>query len=136
VLRLVFLTSSNSGGIGHLIMATTTGSDTPGRMASGRTTSGKAERADYLMAELGINFPNQRVYRGEVWERMAKFKIGQRVWFTKSMQLCGVVKVLPKQRNKDDQDYIVQRLDSEKELYASEDELLDERDYVGHAVED
>ena len=60
---------------------------------------------------------------------MAKFKVGQRVWFTKSMRICDVVEVLPKRRKKDEQQYIVATIDLEKQLYAGEDGLIDFRDY-------
>ena len=43
--------------------------------------------------------------------------------FLKSMQMCKVVEIIPARRKKDAPDYIVQRLDSEKQLYASEDGL-------------
>ena len=60
---------------------------------------------------------------------MAKFKVGQRVWFTKSMRVCDVVEVLPKRRKKDDQGYIVEKVGAEGQLYAHEGGLIDFNDY-------
>jgi hypothetical protein len=56
---------------------------------------------------------------------MAKFHIGQRVWFTKSMRICDVVEILPKRRKKDEQQYIVEIIDTKKQLYADEEGLVD-----------
>jgi hypothetical protein len=56
-----------------------------------------------------------------------KFSVGQYVMFLKSMQMCKVVEIIPARRKKDAPDYIVQRLDSEKQLYASEGGLSYER---------
>lgn len=56
---------------------------------------------------------------------MAKFKVGQRVWFTKSMRICDVVEILPKRRKKDEQKYIVAAIDTGKQLYADEERLID-----------
>ena len=60
---------------------------------------------------------------------MAKFKVGQRVWFTKSMRICDVVEILPKRRKKDEQEYIVETVDLHTQLYAGEDGLIDFDDY-------
>ena len=60
---------------------------------------------------------------------MARFKVGQRVWFTKSMRICYVVEVLPKLRKKDEQQYIVETIDLMKQLYADESGLIDLGDY-------
>lgn len=52
-----------------------------------------------------------------------KFKIGDVVWFTKSMRMCKVIRVW--------QDgYTVERVDSYKHLFAPEDslELVDSND--------
>lgn len=62
-------------------------------------------------------------------EGVAKFKVGQRVWFTKSMRICDVVQVLPKRRKKDEQEYIVATIDLKKQLYADESGLIDFGDY-------
>jgi hypothetical protein len=61
---------------------------------------------------------------------MAKFKTGQRVWFTKSMRICDVVQVLPKRRKKDEQEYIIETIDLHKQLYAWESGLIDLNEYT------
>jgi hypothetical protein len=52
-----------------------------------------------------------------------KFKVGDRVWFLKSVRLVIVLEVIPKRRPKDDWNYIVERVDNGKQLYATEDGL-------------